>query len=112
MVGIIIRGSPYVRGNSQNDNWQRRKDYLHKRRKELVEQIKPGIFSKAEMNRGEEGEPEFDSKVEKYSQWVTTKDKEIRELQNINREFKAHKEEWRVHTLDDLRPDGPKLVYD
>lgn len=113
MVGIIIKGSPYVRGSSHKDeSWQRRKDYLHKRRKELAERIREGIYSKSEMNSGNEGDPEFDKRVGKYSQWVTAKDKEIREMQDINREFKKHAEEGRVHTLDDLRPDGPKLVYD
>jgi hypothetical protein len=104
-VGIIIKGSPYVRGNS--DTWNgRRKDELHRRRLELAEKIKDGILSKSQMNRGEEGEPEFDRQVKKYSQWVTTKDKEIREWQNINREFKKHGEEGKSHTLDDLRKEG------
>lgn len=106
MVGIIIKGSSCVKGDRKDDNWQRRKDTLHKRRKELTEEIKKGIFSKSEMNRGEEGEPDFDARVEKYSQWATAKDKKIREWLDINREFKKHNEEGKVHSLDDLRKEG------
>ena len=101
-MNIIIR----------KDNWNKQKDFLHKRRVELSERIKDGIYSKSEMNRGEEGESEFDKRVEKYSQWITSKDKEIREWQNINKEFKKHGEEGRLHTLDNLRPDGDKLKFD
>jgi hypothetical protein len=105
MVGIIIKGSRFVKGGC-GDNWNRRKDELHRRRKELTESIKKGIFSKSEMNKGEEGEPEFDARVNKYFQWITEKDKEIREWQGINREFKKHGEEGRLHSLDDLRKEG------
>ena len=107
---IIIKGSRYVRGNSTDWN-SRRKDELHKRRKELAESIKDGIMSKTQMNKGEEGEPEFDKQVQKYSQWVTVKDKEIREFHNINREFKKHGTEGLPHSLDDLRKEG-RLRYD
>lgn len=106
MPYIIIKGSPYVRGNSKNDNWNRRKDFLHKRRLKLSERIKDGIMSKSEMNKGEEGEPEFDKRVSKYSQWITQRDKDIQEWHKINREFKEHKEEGRPHSLDDLRREG------
>lgn len=112
MPNIIIHGSPYVRGSQKSGSWQRDKDYLHRRRQQLAEHIKDGIMSKSLMNSGNEGEPEFDKRVEKYSQWVTAKDKEIREFQKINRAFKQHGEEGRPVTLDNLRPDGPKLKYE
>ena len=111
MPNIIIKGSPYVKGG-RSDNWQKQKDYLHKRRIELSEKIKVGIMSKAEMNRGNEGEPEFDARVQRYSRWSKDKDKDIREFQEINREFKKHGEEGRPISLDNLRPDGKKLKYE
>jgi len=111
MVGIIVKGSPYV-GGKRSDNWQKQKDSLHKRRIELAEKIKVGIMSKAEMNRGNEGEPEFDARVQRYSRWANDKDKDIREFQNINREFKKHGEEGRPISLDHLRPDGEKLKFE
>ena len=107
MPNIIIRGS-----RKDSDRWQDRKDYLHNRRKQLGEQIKDGIMSKNEMNRGEEGDPDFQKKVEQYDNWKKEKEPLMKDWHDINREFKKHGEEGRKHSIDNLRPDGEKLRFE
>ena len=102
MANIIIKGP--------KKSWSARKDYLHRRRKDIAEGLKRGIYSKAEMNRGNEGEPEFDARVEKYCQWEAYNKPRMNEWNEINREFKAKGEEGRVHSIDDIR-EG-KVKYD
>jgi len=104
---IIVKGSLHKEPPRE---WQSRKDFLHKRRKRLAEQIKEGIMSKSEMNRGEEGEPDFDNKVARYDKWKKNKEPLMKEFSEINREFKKQGEEGRPHSIDDIR-EG-KLKFD
>ncbi len=104
MANIII--------NRKSRSWNRQKDSLHRRRKVLAEEIKEGIMSKSEMNRGTEGEPEFDAKVTRYDKWKGVNEPKMKEFSEINREFKKQGEEGRKHSIDNLRPDGEKLIYD
>lgn len=104
MANIII--------NRKSRSWNRKKDGLHKRRRILACEIQDGIMSKSEMNRGNEGEPEFEAKVARYDGWKEVNEPKMKEFSEINREFKKHKEEGRRHSIDDLRPDGSKLIYD
>lgn len=106
---IIVRGSLH---KEPPRDWQRRKDYLHKRRLELGERIKEGIMSKRQMNSGDEDSPEFKEQVERYDVWKKSKEKDMAEWSKINREFKQHGEEGRPHCIDQLRPDGGKLKFD
>ena len=102
-----------VRKSRKNDSrFHVRKDHLHKRRQFLGEEIKRGIMTTHEMNKGNEGEPEFDAKVKKYDDWREHNKKNTEEWAGINREFKSHGEEGRPHTLDNLRKDGKKLKFD
>lgn len=107
---IIIKGSRYVKGKHNNEWNSNRKDYLHKRRLELGEKIKEGIMTKSEMNRGEEGQPDFDEKVVQYDKWKRAKEPLMNEWSKINKEFKQHGEECRPHSIDDIR-EG-KLKFD
>jgi len=103
MANIIIRKS---------QSWNKQKDVLHKRRKFLAKSIKEGIMSKAEMNNGNEGEPAFDAKVQRYDKWKKKNEPKMREFSEINKEFKKQGEEGRKHSIDNLRPDGERLIYD
>jgi len=107
MTYIIVKGSLH---KEPPKDWQRRKDYLHKHRIELGEKIKEGIMSKSEMNKGEEGQPNFDIKVQRYDQWKKEKEPLMKEWSSINKEFKQHGEEGRPHSVDDIR-EG-KLKFD
>src|SRR3990167_4001182 len=99
---IIVKGSLH---KEPPQNWgSRRKDFLHKRRLEISDKIKEGIMSKGEMNRGDEGEPDFDERVARYDKWKEEKEPLMREFHEINKEFKRHNEEGRPHSIDDLRP--------
>ena len=108
MTYIIIKGS--LHKEPPRDWGSKRKDYLHKRRLELSEKIKEGIMSKSKMNKGEEGNPDFDAKVEKYNKWKDKKESLMKEWSEINREFKQHGEEGRPHSMDDIREN--KLKFD
>ena len=107
MPYIIVKGSLH---KELPRDWQRRKDFLHKRRMEITEQIKDGIMSKNEMNRGEEGQPDFDNKVQIYDKWKKDKEPLMKEWNEINREFKKQGEEGRPHSIDDIRE--KKLKFD
>jgi hypothetical protein len=61
-----------------------KKDYLHKRRKELAEVVKPG-------------------RIYDYDQWKKANEKNIQEWCEINREFKENGEEGRPQSLDSVR---------
>lgn len=102
MANVIIR---------KRSSWSREKDCLHKRRKQLSENLKRGMFSKTEMNRGEEGQPEFRKRVQDYDKWRDYNKSRTEEWHRINRQFKKRGEEGRPHSLDDLRSDG-KERYD
>ena len=55
------------------------------------------------MNRGNEGEPDFDVKVEKYDKWKKDKEPLMREWSDINKEFKQHSEEGKPMSIDLIR---------
>lgn len=96
---------------NKDDNWNRKKDELHKRRRELAEEMKDGIMSISQMKRGTDGIMSHREQVEKYDKWKEVNQKRMSEWSEINREFKKHGEEGRVHTIDDIRPEG-KLRFD
>lgn len=113
MPYIIVRGS--LHKTPPSGNWKYRKDYLHKRRKELSERIKEGIMSKSEMNRGEEGEPVFDTRVEQYDKWKKEKEPLMQEWNQINREFKKQGEEGKPMSIDVIRDstfNGKNIKYE
>jgi len=84
-------------------SWHRQKDSLHQKRKELAGQIREGLMTKDEMNRGDEGEPEFDSRVQKYDKWREKNEPRMREWSEINRSFKQNQEEGRPQSVDSIR---------
>jgi len=105
MANIIIRKS-----RNQDTRWGVRKDYLHQRRKELAEQMKPGMFSVNQMKKGTDGFMSHEEQVDKYDKWKNVNEKNMTEWGKINREFKENKEESRVHSIDDIR--NNKVIYD
>lgn len=111
MVYIITRsgGSPLK---------EKPKDELHRRRKELAETVKEGIFNKDQMMmRDCKDADEEARRVADYDRWKAEKRKGLtneqcmREWSDINREFKRRKEEGQVHTVDDLR-ESKSVKYD
>lgn len=108
---IIIKGSPFVRGNRNDDSWQRQKDILHRRRKELEGDLKQTIFSKDKMMANDcHTETEEEQRANEYDKWKRTKDVsgksnegKLKEWLEINREFKKHNEEGKPISADDLR---------
>jgi len=102
MANIIIR--------KKGHNWQQRKDMLHKRRKELSEKMKDGMFSTSQMKKGTDGIISHEEQVAQYDKWKADNEKRIREWSDINKEFKKQGEEGRVHSVDDIRDN--KVKYD
>ena len=94
----------------KNESWSKRKDELHKERKEIVEKIKPGMFSVSQMKKGTDGIMSHEEQVEKYSKWNEKNKEKMARFGEINREFKKHGDEGRVHSLDDVR--NNKVIYD
>ena len=119
MVGIIVKGSPFVKGSRETGNWNRDKDAFHRRRKELEADLRPTIFNKDQMMmRDCRTQDEEDKRVADYDRWKGNRDKtgktnedKMREFCEINREFKKHGEEGRKHDVDDLRVSRP-IKYD
>ena len=117
MPHIIIKGSRFVKGGS-SDTWKYRKDYLHKRRKELESDLKETILNKDKMwMRDCQNELDEEKRVKDYDSWKQHKDSsgktnedKMREWSEINREFKQRNEEGRLHTVDDIRT--KKVKYD
>jgi hypothetical protein len=116
MAFIIVKGSPFVRGSSvDKDDWSRRKDKLHKRRKVLETELRETIFSKDKMMmRDCKNEREEERRVVDYGEWKNFKDNtgksnedKLREWSEINREFKQHNEEGNKHDADQLRDKKP-----
>lgn len=106
MVYIITR---------REKSFHHRKDGLHRRRKELVGQIKDGLLSKSEMNKGNEGEPEFDKRVSDYDKWKKKKEPLMREWSDVNKTFKKHGEEGKPLSIDFIREElstGKKVKYE
>ena len=107
---IIIKGSRFVKGGA-SDTWQYKKDYLHRRRKEIESDLRQTILSKDKMDmRDCRTESEEEKRVAEYDAWKAKKDgtgksneDKMHELAGINREFKKQGEEGRLHTMDDLR---------
>lgn len=99
-----------IRVKKRTDNWQQRKDILHRRRMELVESLRRGIFTHGQMmQRDCHSEAEENERVLNYCQWKTAKDKEIEELHKINEEFKKNGEEGKPFTLDNIRNNKVKF---
>lgn len=96
---------------SKTKSWNRRKDELHRKRKEVVEKMKPGMMSRSQMMKGHDGDGNEMKQVEKYDNWKDKNKNNINQFHDINREFKEHSEEGRKHTLDDVRQEG-KMKYD
>lgn len=92
------------------NDWSRRKDQLHKERKVLAEQMKPGMFSVGQMKKGTDGFMDHDQQVAKYDKWKEHNKKRMERWSEVNREFKKHGEEGRAHSLDDIR--NNKVLYD
>ena len=105
MANIIIRKS-----GGKSNNWQRRKDYLHNRRKQLTETLKDGIMSRGQMMKGETKFMNHDEQVAQYDKWRNANEGNMREWSDINKEFKKNGEEGRVHSIDDIRDN--KVIYD
>lgn len=119
MANIIIHGSRYVKGGYKNNEWNpQRKDFLHKRRKELESDLKQTIFSRDKMNmRDCKTEADEEKRTAEYDAWRTYKDKtgktnedKMREWSEVNREFKKYGEEGRRHDVDQIRDN--KVKYD
>lgn len=91
--------------------WDRNKDALHKRRKELAEKMKHGMMSASQMTRGTDGIISHEEQVEKYDKWKAKNEGNMKEWGDINREFKKNGEEGRAHSLDDIRQEG-RMIYD
>ncbi len=116
MPYIIVKGSLH---KEPPRDWQQRKDFLHKRRKEIEADLRSTIFTKDQMNMVDcKDEASEERRVVDYDGWKMTKDKigktnedKLREFNEINREFKKHGEEGRVHSSDDLRNNKP-IKYD
>ena len=119
MVGIVIKGSRYVKGKSLEDSWQHKKDQLHQERKNLEQDLRQTIFSRDKMNAHDcQTETEENRRVKEYDRWKQTKDssgrtneEKMRKWNEINREFKKHGEEGRLHSTDDLRQ-NKEVKYD
>jgi len=92
-----------------NNSWSHRKDILHEKRKELAEKIKPGMMSTSQMKKGTDGFMSHAEQVEKYDKWKESNTNNMKQWSDINKEFKKHGEEGRVHTLDDLRDNKMKF---
>ena len=105
--------------NSQSGRWNKNKDFLHQRRKELEQDLKQTIFTKDQMNMVDcKSETEEHKRTLDFMRWQKTRDKsgktneeKQREWHNINRTFKKHNEEGRIHTTDDLR-NSKQTKYD
>ena len=87
-----------------NQNWGSRKDYLHKKRLEIAQRIKEGLFTHDEMmQRDCKSSQEEQMRVHKYCQWKTKRERDMEAWHKINREFKEHGEEGKLQTMDELR---------
>jgi hypothetical protein len=110
MTTIIVKKS--------KDNWSWRKNELHKKRKELANSLSDTIFSKSKMDMQDCQDKDHEEKrVADYDKWKTSRDstgltneQKMTEWSNINREFKKHNEEGRLHTIDDIR--NGRVKYD
>lgn len=92
------------------NDWNRRKDQLHKERKILAEQMRDGMFSVGNMKRGTDGIVSHDEFVSKYDKWKEHNQKKMERWHSINRAFKQHGEEGRPHSMDCIR--NNKVLYD
>lgn len=112
MVFIIVKKS----GNQRKEWDGVRKDHLDKRRKQIAEELQDGIMSKSQMKKGHDGDGNEDKQTARYDDWKNrshkgkTNEERMREWHGINKEFKKHGEEGKVHSLDDIRPDGKMKI--
>ena len=66
---------PYIIVKNKGHNWRQRKDILHRRRKELVEKMKPGMFNVSQMKKGETQFMNHDEQVAAYDKWKNHNEK-------------------------------------
>jgi len=96
---------------SSRSGWRREKDTLHKRRKELEQDLRPALFSHDQMMmRDCKTETEENKRVAEYDKRMADRDRagrsnedKLREWNEINRTFKKHGEEGNRHDADQLR---------
>ena len=94
---------------SKTKTWKKgEKDFLHKRRKQLVEVLKEGIMPRSQMIKGTDGFMSHDEQVAKYDKWKEANEGNMKEWSDINKKFKEHGEEGRVHSIDDIRDNKVK----
>jgi len=101
MPAIIIKGK----------SLDQRKDELHRRRKQLAEDMRPGMMSRRQMLRGHNGDGDEDQQTHNYDKWKDHNKQNMEDWHSINREFKKNGDEGLAHSLDDIRPDG-KMRFD
>ncbi len=95
-----------------NGDWNRRKDQLHKERKEIIEKMRPGMFSQEKMNcRDCKDEHDENKRLNDYEKWKSKNGKNMERFHEINRTFKQNRDEGLPHSLNDIRPGG-KMKYD
>jgi len=84
---------------------KRRKDYLHKERKECEQRMRQNSFSKDQMDQRDCKSPaEEKQRVHDYMQrQAAGNDRDQRRFADINREFKKNGDEGEVRTNDDAR---------
>lgn len=85
-------------------------DQLHNQRKQIECNLKEGIFTKDQMNQHDcRDDDQRVKRVADYDRWKqssnngVTKETQMAQFGEINREFKRRGEEGRVHSMDDLR---------
>jgi len=100
-MDIIIKGG---RTHKPHEMGEKSKDELHKRRKQLAQDIRSTTFSKDQLNWRDCPDKDSQNKrVKDYDKWKEKNESKMREWSNINREFKKRGEEGRLHSVDDLR---------
>ena len=91
-------------------NWQREKDILHKRRKEIVDKMRPGLMSRSQMMRGHDGDGNEDKQTARYDKWKEANQHNMNEWSSINKKFKEKGEEGKPMNMDMIR--NNKVKYE
>ncbi|MFH1640560.1 MAG: hypothetical protein ABIA66_01215 [Candidatus Omnitrophota bacterium] len=100
---FIIKGGPTHKPHKANLE-SKTKDELHRRRKELTEELKGRLFTKDQMNWRDCRDRDAECKrVSDYMKLQKINEPKMKEWSDINREFKKRGEEGRLHSIDDLR---------
>ncbi len=91
--------------------WQREKDMLHRERKQIINDMQHGMFSRDQMNMKDcRDKDEEHKRVNEYDGWKSKNQKNMQRFHEINRKFKQNGEEGRVHSLDDVR--NRRMLFD